>query len=119
MSPAGMAEPARTADGLIQRVNPFPYRPVDRSNNQLSDAIPAFNLKRIVAVIDEYDLNFAAVVCINRSGCIHHGNAVAQGKSAARPHLGFGTRRKGNTTACGHQCALTGWNREWRFDRCP
>ena len=76
--PSTMPSPA--ADEL-------PLRARDARHDELRDPIARPDRARLVAQVDEHELDLAAVVRVDRSRRIEQRDAVAQRESAARPHL--------------------------------
>src|SRR5688572_23004812 len=61
----------------------------DRAEDELGDAVPGAHEDLLLPVVDEQDLDLAAVVAVNGAGAVEDGHAVAQGPAGAGPHLAF------------------------------
>jgi len=48
---------------------------------------------RFIGKVDQYNLNFSTIVCINRARCVQAGEAIFNGQATPWPHLRFKARR--------------------------
>ena len=73
--------------------------------DELGNACPPLDRERLLAEIGEDDLDFAAIVGVDRAGRIEHRNPMPQGKSRAWPDLPFDPGRQCNRQARGDRRA--------------
>ena len=81
----------------------------DWEDQHLGDAHAAFDGERVVAEIDQGDVNFAAVVAVDGSRGVDHGDAVFGGQAAARADLGFVALGDRHGEAAGDQLNVAGF----------
>jgi hypothetical protein len=67
-----------------------------RCNDQLRNPHASLDSKRLVTVVYEDDLDFSAIVGVDGTGRIEHGDAMSHGEARARPHLALGATRQCN-----------------------
>jgi len=80
----------------------------DGGDEHLGDSHSSFYGERFFAEVDEGDVDFAAVVAVDGSGGVDHGDAVLGGQAAARPHLGFVAVRDGHGETAGDKADVAG-----------
>src|SRR5690606_3481446 len=69
------AMPTRATLGCIQYLPYLELNPADRRHHHLGDAFAAAQRKRLVAMIDQHDLNLAPIVRVDRAGRVEHRDA--------------------------------------------
>ena len=82
-----MSVSALAACGVVERFDGLPLDDFVARHHQLCHALAVLHDEGLVAVIDEQNFQFAAVVGIDGARRIEHGDAVAQGQARAGAHL--------------------------------
>ena len=59
----------------------------DAGNDELGDAHATLYTERLVAMVDEVNMDFSAIVGIDGTGSVKDGKTVFTRKTAARTHL--------------------------------
>jgi hypothetical protein len=93
--PTRVAETSVPPKGNVEIINLNEHCPGDRRHYQLRDPLTVANDKWFAPVVDDDHSDLTTVIGINGPGGIHQGNAVLEGQSAPRTHLGFITIGKG------------------------
>lgn len=91
--PPRTPEAARAASTLRQLAHLPKLHGLDFLHQQLCDAIAPVNLERVGTEIDHDDLQFAAIVAVDRSRRIGERDAVLEREAGARTQLHFVARR--------------------------
>jgi hypothetical protein len=112
-----MPESAFATIGRVERFDLDPLRPDNRRHDELSDSISALHTKNLAPAIHQNDLNFTAVVGIDRPRTIRDEYAMSQSQSAARTNLGLESRWERNAPPGGNQTAFSNWNENWLGQR--
>src|SRR5690606_328642 len=105
---SGRAETARAPACLCKLHALFDPGLDDRRYHELRDAHPARNRKIFFAMVDQQNLNFAAIVAVDRPRRIEAGNAVLQCKSGTGTDLALKPRGYLEDEARWHQDAFSG-----------
>ena len=79
-----------------------------RGGDELGDALAAADREGLAAVVDEQDLQFAAIVAVDRARRVGDGDAMLEGEARARADLDFIAVRDGDAEAGGDGVALPG-----------
>ena len=111
-----MPETAGTAFCLGKDFNGFPLCLLVTGDNHLGDALAVGNDERFVREVYQYDADLATIVGVDGAGRVEDGDAMLDGKSAARPHLCLVACRQGHEEACGNEVPLHGTNLDGGFD---
>src|SRR5215207_5627664 len=77
------------------------------SDNKLCNTFSAGEGNRELAMIDENDLDFSPVICVDRSGAVKARNAVFCRKPAPWPYLTLESYRNFKGNACRYQCIVS------------
>ena len=114
---ARSTQTAAAAAGLGQQIDGIELRLHHRRDHHLRDALAAANRKRFRAVIDQDDLDLAAIVGIDGAGRVQHGDAVLRGEPRAWPHLRLEAFGQRDRKSCRHHCLLAGRKHQRRAFR--
>ena len=106
----GVAEFIGVLDGLHLHTR-------DRRDYELRDAITRRDHVVFAAEVDEQHLELAAVVLVDRAGCVRHGDAVPQRQARTRAYLAFVAGGQRDREAGRHGRARSGCERERRLER--
>ena len=99
--PSCMSEATFTPFGICQGFCRDPFHVFVPGYYHLGDSVPVLDGEILIGEVGQDDFYFAAVIGIDGSGRIEHGNAVFGGQSAARADLGFEADRQFNVQAGG------------------
>src|SRR5262249_48834089 len=99
-------ETTTSALGFVERCDFRNLRPYDWCDHQLGYARAARDCHRCVTEIGEQDLDFAAVVGIDRAGRVENSKAVTRGEPRPGPHLRFIAIGQGDRDAGWHKTAF-------------
>src|SRR5436190_12113901 len=105
---AGRAKAARAARRLAQFFDLVELGQCYRGRHQLGDALATTDRERLVAMVDHDDLQFAAIVAVDRAGRIGDADAMLERKTRAGPDLNFIALWDGDLEAGGDGVTLTG-----------
>jgi hypothetical protein len=103
-----MTETALTSLGHIEIFDLDPFRPDDRSDNDLRDAISPFDFEILGPGVHEDHANFAAVIGIDRAGCIRKNYAMAKRQSTAWTDLRLESGGERDAPPRRNQASLSG-----------
>src|SRR6266850_8204168 len=88
-SAPGRTKTAATAVGCRKRCHWNQFRLHNRCDHHLRDPLATPDRKRHVAMVDQEDVDLAAIIRIHRARRIQHRDAMLGGKPGTRPHLRF------------------------------
>src|SRR6185369_16308068 len=83
----GRAEPARAALGLAQLLDLIEFGLGHGRRDELGDALAAPDRERLVAMVDDDDLQFAAIIAVDGPGRVGDRDPVLQREPRSRPDL--------------------------------
>ena len=84
----------------------FPHGAGDRGDDHLPDAVAAADRERLLAVVDQQQLNRVSEPTVDGPWRVDHRDTVTQGQTGARTDLRLVTRRDGDPQAGGDQRPL-------------
>jgi hypothetical protein len=93
------ASRAEAAGSTLCFVEFFAYVPdglYHRCDDHLGNSVTTIDDKIGLAVIDQIDADFAAIIGVDRSGRIYAGNTVFCSETGPGANLGFKTNRQGD-----------------------
>src|SRR6185437_8979445 len=108
LATAGRAEAAFPPRGLVELRRLPPVRLADRRDHQLGDAVAAADGEILLAQVDQDHLHLPAIVGVDGAGRVQAGDAGAQSKARAGPHLRFEAGGQGHGEAGGHRVTAAG-----------
>ena len=79
-----------------------------RGGDELGDALAAADREGLAAVVDQEDLQLAAIVAVDRAGGVGDADAMLEGEARARADLDFIASGDGDAEAGGDGVALAG-----------
>ena len=80
----------------------------DAGNDELGDTHATLHTERLVAMVDEVNMDFSAIVGIDGTGSVKDGKAVLTRKTTAWTHLCLVAGRQANTQTSGKQIMIAG-----------
>ena len=109
---AGVAETAGTPACSVKIIDYLELRLNYLGKDHLGDPHAARHGESFFRVIDQNDLNLAAIVGVDCPGGIEERDPVFDRKAAPGTDLGFKMLGEGNDDPCGDQNAISGVNRD-------
>src|SRR6266700_3046305 len=109
---AGRAKTRNSARGFIEIERLTDHDLQRWCDDELRNTHSALHSECSLPQIHENDLYLAAVIRINSSGGVEHGDTVTHRQARARPHLAFGACRQGNRDAGRDHGASSGLDRD-------
>src|SRR5262249_13236496 len=103
-----MSEATGAAVGLAEVLHEAQLRPHDRRDDQLCDAVPRAHPRFFLSEIDNDDVELAAIIRIDRSWRIEHGQPIARCEARTRAHLALESVGDFQRDADGNDAALAG-----------
>src|SRR5690606_5239936 len=85
--PASRAESAGAAGCVVQLGELLPQGSSDRSQHELGHAVATSDDERLLAEIDQDDLELAAVVAVDRARRVRHRDAMLEREPGSRTNL--------------------------------
>jgi hypothetical protein len=101
--PTSTAEAPITPRGPGQRVRLRPRDPRNLDDHQLSYPVASLKLDRLLAMVDQQDLNFTPVTGVDQTRRVHKPDAAPAGVAAARKHKS-GVARWNRNRDSGRDC---------------
>jgi hypothetical protein len=111
-STAGGSEPAIASNRVGKRLDGEELRRHERYDDELGDTLTALDRDRIVAVVDQDDLQFAAIARVQNAGSVDDADTITSGETAPRgdkTHVALG---QGHGDSRRHERTLSGTEHE-------
>jgi hypothetical protein len=108
---SGVAKSACSACRRSEPLDVFhqvPVDPVIPGYDELGHPFAIFNGEGDLAMVDEDHADITAVVCVDGSRAVEHGDPMFEGQATSWPDLGFKAGRQGQMKSRGNQGTLPG-----------
>ena len=103
-----MSESSLSPLCVVEVVGRLPFNVTVPGDDELRDSLSVVDGLRLIAEVDEDNADFSAVVGIDGSWRVEHGEPPFECQSASWPDLAFNTFGQGDVYSCGYECALEG-----------
>jgi hypothetical protein len=109
-----MAKAAGASGGAVELLHFHDLSAHDRRDHELGDAITRLDSYRMLAQVDQYHLDLAAIISVDCTRRVNETQSLLQGATAARAHLSFKPWRDLESDS-GWHCNTTEWRERNRL----